>query len=173
MKRRRLILLFVVVALVATGVLLYPRPPVVAPHIRMVSVSTNMSPAGLDWRVAVSKTSGRASFANWTLQFQQTNRSAVTGAAVVPLVKDTLMIQDHPESEDEEGILSPRYGMTWEEGAVYRVIGGYYKPSRAIQFLPEGMWRRYPFLLSWLPEPRPRFATSEWFEIKPLHRLSP
>lgn len=123
------------------------------------------------WRVAVTKPNDQSRFWHWAVWMQDTNREPGRSYPSIPLKEDSVDFEVTPELPSEHGILMGNgYGLM-QTGKVYRVIGALSEPR--VQPLPK--WVRYlPRRVQMLiPVPKPRFATSEWYEITiPVDALS-
>ncbi len=132
--------------------------------IRIAGLTTNMSPSGFEWNVAVPKPKGQGdAVLFWSVRFEETNKPSVhnSNIALSPTERDLMSI---PYAADESGILTWSYGASLKPETVYRVIGCY-NERKSLSCKLRSWCQRFPAVSRMLPESKLRFATSEWFEV--------
>ena len=140
-------------------------------RIRIVGLTTNISPMGCEWHVAVPKPrSDRAAVLFWSVQIEETTNINNQGSQIVLRPGEQELMSITLDSH-EEGILTWWYGRSVKPGQRYRVIGSYFEPHRIEERLRSWCWH-VPTLGRLLPQPKAAFATSEWFEVTTMMKPS-
>src|SRR5260370_42076887 len=78
--------------------------------VRIMGLTTNISPSGFEWEVGVPKSKNhRAAVLFWSLQFEETNKSSAQTSKILlsPTEQDLMSV---PYAPNEEGILTWGYG---------------------------------------------------------------
>lgn len=150
-------------ALILAVATLSHAPPENNLWIRFDGLSTN-SVGGWDCTVVVPKPERYDAVLFWSLRFEETNKTSVAASNIV----QTPANPDRACGPHEEGIVACGYGLPWDTGKVYRVIG-YYQPGNAgLRARLYGWTARVPALRRLLPQPPSVAVTSHWSEVTAL-----